>query len=333
MARLFIDGFERNDLALWDNIVWGAFNNSGVKPGTLTAAGSYWFWVNVYGANVTKLVSPANPDTLFMKTYYLTSNVTVVKEVMWVSNGAGLQLAVCMETDGRLSVRKNNRSGTQLAVGNTPLVSNAPYLIEARFVIGQNGIAQVKIGGVLDIDFAGDTRNQASNTITSASVGTSANTSGATNYYDHVVIDDAEWIGDGDVLLLVPNGAGTYSDLTPSAGVNYQCVDEFPPSDSDYVSSNTPEVKDSYVKAALPTAFQIKCVQLTFRAVGQGAPAVTGLKSLWRIGAVDYLGAKNIVRIGGYTDISEMFQNNPATGARFTSGELNGAEMGFQLVA
>ena len=41
------------------------------------------------------------------------------------------------------------------------------------------------------------------------------------------------------------NGAGAHTALTPSAGSNYQCVDEVPPSDADYVSTTVSKDSDA----------------------------------------------------------------------------------------
>jgi hypothetical protein len=46
-------------------------------------------------------------------------------------------------------------------------------------------------------------------------------------------------LGEGFVVHLIPNGAGATTQLTPSAGSNFQCVDEVPPNTRDYVSSST----------------------------------------------------------------------------------------------
>jgi len=53
--------------------------------------------------------------------------------------------------------------------------------------------------------------------------------------FDDIVIRDDTWPGVGGVYLLNPSADGDETDWTPSAGSRYQCVDEIPPSFSDYI--------------------------------------------------------------------------------------------------
>jgi hypothetical protein len=52
-------------------------------------------------------------------------------------------------------------------------------------------------------------------------------------------------------LTLRPTGTGTYTELTPSAGTNWSCVDEAVVNDADYVSNGTlnSTARDTYQMA------------------------------------------------------------------------------------
>ncbi len=58
-------------------------------------------------------------------------------------------------------------------------------------------------------------------------------------------------LGDAHLITQVPNGAGANTAWTPSAGANWQCVDEIPPNDADYVSTPTLNAQDNYTFPAL----------------------------------------------------------------------------------
>jgi hypothetical protein len=103
----------------------------------------------------------------------------------------------------------------------------------------------------LELSYEGNTGNA---NITSAAYGTYTDmgVTGAHFRWDDAYIDDTT----GEVAaanppqyryyLLTPNGAGNYTQWTPSAGNNYQCVDEVPPSGSDFVQAITADKLDSY---------------------------------------------------------------------------------------
>lgn len=71
-------------------------------------------------------------------------------------------------------------------------------------------------------------------------------------YYDDIYVDDTTGEGTFAVcpvlrfFYVVPNGVGNYSQWNPSAGNNYECVDEVPPSSADYVQINVVDQLDSY---------------------------------------------------------------------------------------
>lgn len=62
------------------------------------------------------------------------------------------------------------------------------------------------------------------------------------------------WMGDIKMDWIQPNAAGSSAQFTPSAGSNYACVDESPPSDSDYVEDNVVGHKDFYTAPDLSFA-------------------------------------------------------------------------------
>lgn len=91
---------------------------------------------------------------------------------------------------------------------------------------------------------------------------------GAWHYFDDLTIDDSAGeaspskLEDRRYILLKPNGAGNYTNWIPSAGNNYECVDEIPPAGGDYVSAPSTGLLDSYAleDLALPPGADIKAV-------------------------------------------------------------------------
>lgn len=337
MARLFIDGAESGDLHCWD-VIFGGSTGLAVVAGSLTPGqGSYKFKSGNYNQDnsyVVKNISPANPAAVKIKFYFEYTANGSNAEISWVGNSQGVQLCLCLESNGTLSVRKSSKNGTQLAVGTKTLLPNTPYLIEAYFFLDASGAIQTKIGGVTDINFSGNTTNQASNTITYFTIGwiNDINISGANFYWDHVAVDDTDWPGDGSIFELVLDADGDNAQLTPSAGSNYACVADVPGSDADYVYGNTDALEDNYQHAAIPSwVASINAVQLLIRAQGVGAPSVGGLKHVLRIAATDYDGPRKTVPVGTLTNLLNLWQKSPATAVDFTVSEVNGLQTGVKL--
>jgi hypothetical protein len=135
------------------------------------------------------------------------------------------------------------------------------YYLEALIKLdGSNGLASVWIteeGGAatkyIDI-LDGDTRNN-NNSADGFQLGENIS---ATS--DEVWISDL-WVSSGDsmppslgpqrVHTLYPDGAGADTEWTASSGNNWECVNETPPSSSDYVYSQATGTQDTYDHPAM----------------------------------------------------------------------------------
>ena len=336
MARLFIDGFETGDTKCWDGIVTGGTNL--VSAGSIDAVGSYrknegnYAWECLF-----KNVSPSTPSTIFMKVNCkaeTTQSYSGPSEIMGVANADGVQFLLCLEHPGYLSIRKGAGDGTQIAISTTQIPMNTTFIVEMKIVLGASGSIITKVNGVIDINFSGNVHNQAADTITKVLLGRMHQCSNwGFMYWDHFVVDDSDWIGDVSILPLIPNGAGGVTQLTPSSGANYTCVNAVPTSDAQNVSSNTPDQEDAYTKAAIATTWEVKSVQMLVRAKGEGTPACGGVEPMLRIAGTDYPGVRSVVPLGSYGNALGIWQNSPATSNPFTVSELNSLEIGARLVA
>lgn len=117
-----------------------------------------------------------------------------------------------------------------------------------------SGWVNVYINGLLKLSYSGDTGDV---DIVEMYFGKVAAPSTCEFHMDDVYLDDTT--GEGAPALppllrfyyVSPNGAGNYTQWTPSAGSNYQCVDEIPPDDADYVETNVVDEFDSYAMATI----------------------------------------------------------------------------------
>jgi len=182
-----------------------------------------------------------------------------------------------------------------------------------------------------------------SNVDTKNTANASANTisfSGMSNVcFDDIYICDTSgsfnnnFLGDIRVCSLLPNGAGASIQWTPSAGANYECVDESPANDdTDYVSSATANQIDTYAYADLP-AFtgDVKGVQVLICARKDDAGA-RQIAVVARPGITNHAGAAKDVS-DSYLYHRQIWENNPDTTNPWTINEVNAAEFGVKLVS
>lgn len=166
-------------------------------------------------------------------------------------DGGTLHVDLRHDASGNLFVTRN---GTTLATGTAVLAANTSYYIEIKVTIADaGGVAVVKVDGVTDINFSGDTRNAGN---ASANIVSLAGSTSVTSDIDDYYICDGtgsspynDFLGDCRVEALFPNGNGNSSVLVGSDGNstdNYLLVDETAPATADYVESSTVGDKDTY---------------------------------------------------------------------------------------
>lgn len=142
-----------------------------------------------------------------------------------------------------------------------------------------------------------------------------------TEWYDFM--GDIEW----DDYRVTANG--NYSQFTPSAGTNYQNVDDSTAdSDSTYNRSSTVGHKDSFAVTDVDTGDAIKAVLV--RAQCRKESGSAGIKLGFRIGGSDYTGSEQSVS-SSHAFKTEIFITNPATSeADWTAAALNAAEVLYE---
>lgn len=164
----------------------------------------------------------------------------------------------------------------------------------------------------------------------------------------HMVFDDLyicdtsgaapcnDFLGDVRVDQLLPNAAGTYTQFTPSAGSNYENVDETGYSDGDTTYNETDSVgnKDSYNLASLPSPpsgtaiFGVRNVAV-MRKTDVGARTA---KQLLITGATETAGAE-VSLSDSYQIFHQIFELNPADSAPFQDADINAIESGVEVAS
>lgn len=220
-------------------------------------------------------------------------------------------------------------TSSSFSLNNRPLIASAWYFIEMGIVVsGGNTITvDVYINDVHVLSaYAATFTAFTSTNLNRVWFISNASIAGLSDLY----INNSGFYGDGYVFLLVPNGAGTYTDWTSSTiNPNWQNVDEYPPSSAAYNYSATVGNDDSYTMTDLPSGYtDIKAVQSNNWAA-KDASGTAGFKALYVSAATPQLGTQEFnPQVNSFVYYREGSELSPFTGVAWTAAELNAIEFG-----
>ncbi|HUT81486.1 MAG TPA: hypothetical protein VMZ29_09825 [Candidatus Bathyarchaeia archaeon] len=326
MARLFAaEGWEHGQANL--NNAWA------IQDGTLLGAitgmtGSYClrYWVT-QGQRIF-----ADQSEVYISFKYRpTDNDDTDAYIFSLMKGSGTRiLDVILDGNGKLAFY----IGTSIngLIGSTVFNTSTTYLIEVRFKMSDaGGVVQVKCDDVMEINYSGDTKPGADTTFDRINFGNLGGFKSGHFYIDDFAMDDANWIGPTEVRLLKPSGAGNSTQWSPSAGSNYQCVDENPYNDADYVLETVAAQKDLYALENLSdTPDAIKGVQVIGRVVKDGSPTPANVRLVTRTESTDYNGDDEAVPLNNPKFIDKYYELNPNTSSEWTVTQVNAIEIGIE---
>lgn len=330
MSRIFMDGFESGNFGLWSSIHPNATINNSLSGRT----GNYCLNFSNASHYITKIL-PSDDEYYFSMKLNFT-DMSSLKGIINLYEGAILHLQIYASQLGVINIKK---AGSVLANSSVGVFTSVTwYLIEFYVKIADTeGRCVVKVNGITYIDFTGDTRNAGtSGVINSIKIGYDITDEAVYSYYylDDVIIDDANWIGSSSIQGLAVTGAGTTTQFDPSTGSNYACVDEIPPSDADYISTNVANEIDTYACGNLTgTINSVKAVQVQARCMQEGSPAVPKIQLVTRPTSTDRVSASKSVQTFAPGVASNIWELNPDDSAAWEAADVNGMEIGVKAVA
>ncbi len=138
-------------------------------------------------------------------------------------------------------------------------------------------------------------------------------------------------LGNMRVTTLRPNGAGDSTQFTPSAGSNYQCVDEAVLNDgTDYVEDGTSGHKDLYTYT--DTALSgIKGVAICTDCRETDAQNFSFYATV-KTGGSEYDGTAIVVGSNSFLLRQRLMETDPSTNAVWAATDLNAAQFGVKVV-
>lgn len=238
MATIGMYTADVRDLSLLPSYSGATISSTYSRTGTYSYALAYNQYITLPGGD---------SSTIYFKTCLCRSG-EIFPYIRFRTNTA-IQVAVKFYPTGIEAFRYI----TSLGSVATTLHKATWYCIEIKVVLSDTvGEVTVKIDGAQKLNLTSkDTIYDGDGTIDDIMI---YQESTDTVYVDDIVIDSSAWPGVGGLHVLVPSGAGNYTNWTPSTGSNYECVNENPPTDdTDYVSTDASVTgtKDSYAMGNL----------------------------------------------------------------------------------
>ena len=236
------------------------------------------------------------------------------------------------------------RDASSLVLGTAVIDAIPPDIwtwIEGKIVIHDSaGSIEVRVNGSATpaLQLTGvDTRNGGALGAASAfRVG--ASTSGVIGRVTDVAVWDeagespTSWVGDCRVDTYLPSGAGSSTQFSPSAGANYQCVDDAPLDSASYVEASTNGHLDLYAMGDMghaPPTIHAVAVAISAQKTDAGSGS---LKAKMKSGATTAEGSASAQSQGAYRRTLYARGVDPNTSAAWDQAGVDALEAGVEAV-
>jgi len=328
MARIFMDGFELGDTSLWNTL-----DNAYAASSSFPAGFSGTYYLNCIGTwSAEKIFSTTYSDLYFAFKIYKPSTYSY-EQILNIKDSAGtIIFSIGVNFISKyLEARLGTYNASVIATGTIPIRVLKAYLIELRYKpLNSGGVITVKVDGVQDINYSGDTTAG----LEEIKIFHLGGLSGVDAYtqFDDIVVDNANWIGNTKLGIIVPNGTGTTNNWTASAGNAWDCLNEIPPVDTDYVYSNTTNQIATYAMTTIASMNSVKSIQLQGRAAYEGSPTPTKIQLGVRASGTDYF-ATDFSPGVGFGMLTKILELNPADSAAWEQADIDALEVGVKATA
>jgi hypothetical protein len=254
--------------------------------------------------------------------------------------GKAQQIGLVRNESGYLELWR----GASLVETGTTYIDPAVWtFFQITVLVGNDGLCAVRLNGnsAPDIDFAGDTQAQVSNSVVQVAFGSDGLLGHTTGYYFRPVVCNTDGTANNGLVPakltpvhIHPNADGATIWTLSTGAIAYPLIDELvgAPDDADYVETSTLNAKNRCLLAAQTAIGDVAAVQVLsrFEKSGVGTLAV---KSGLIAGANEVQSAEKYLPdgISNYLDIFEFKTGStPFAAADLESGDM---EITAQLTA
>jgi hypothetical protein len=347
MALLWFDGFENYenaaDVQALSNLdIGGSYFNFG-DYGRRSSRGSNVTQNSNYKAEVT-----GSPDTIIIgfalylvstsnPTYHASYPLIRIYDAWPISL---IHLKIHVNSSRLIEVRDNANTLLGTTSGHT-LAHSTWYYVEIKAKISNTvGQVTINVDEVERLSTSADKDTQNGSNAYAGSILLTNVYNLTTKHDDLYICDDSgsknnDFLGDIRVDPLRSDAAGAYTQFTPSAGNNYENVDEvYPDDNTTYNEHGTLNNKDTYNLESLPSPPASATIhgfksQITVRKTDAGAKEA---KMLTRSGTTDMLDS-TINLSDTFTTHAKIYEDNPDDSAAWEDADINAVQVGVQVTS
>lgn len=282
----------------------------------------------------------------FALRYYTTNDTLIIgfgyKATAWPGIGVATDILSVMDHEGNVHAliqmydidewRVVVPEGTYTTV-NSSGGGAGWYYVEFKIVISEVGSFDLKINEVSQLD--DDTIDTQANSDGYSCYALFKGTT-AWRWMDDIYVCDGtgdnnnDFLGACQVIAKFPDGDGSSSGFTPSAGDNHQNVDDNPvDSDTTYNDGSNSDI-DYYTYDALTESYLVRGLQVntTVRTTDAGSMSV---QNKVQSGGFVTTGAERFLNIT-YSTEHDIVENDPNTDDIWTIDGINSAEFGLEVI-
>jgi len=247
-------------------------------------------------------------------------------------------LAVILRATGELSVYRGS-----LLLGTTTGANIQPGAwchIEVKvYCHATSGSVTIRVNEVTKLSLTGINTKGGNDSFHSRVRFRGVNSACQTRFDDIFILDatgavNNDFLGRKRVVAIFPNAIGDVAAWTPSAGDNWDCVDEQNPSTADYVQTAVTGNSDLYNFSAVAgitggiAGIQINALSIS---TTDGMPWSLSLPVKPSGGSQDDGASLLVTSSSGFVK-SRLLETNPASGVAWTTTDLNDAQFGVKLL-
>jgi hypothetical protein len=338
MSLLFFDGFDGYD-SVADTVTYGGWAcgwqpafpalTSTVRVGTgkafvmTTEVGWDKYFARNFAsdeiANTVYIGFAFNPINLH------TNTAAILQFTAGASNTGNVHCSIIYDGVTKVLLLYGP-AGTLLATGTTAIPEGSTVYVEVKINIHDStGVCEVKVEGVTQFTYSGDTKNVTDTFLCAAFVG-GINAPWAID--DVYILNSAgttnnTYLGEQRCEIITPTSDSSVAWTRNTGASNFSAVDDTigaPDDDTTYVSSSTSAQKDEYGLSDLTVIATVAGVKLITRAEKDDANPLslkTGIKS----GATDQQ-VTHALGVG-YANFVDIFETSDGVNTAFTQTTVN----------
>lgn len=260
--------------------------------------------------------------------------------IEFVSTGSVVEAGIAITTTGQLIVYNSSISTIRATSSSSNLFTlNKWHYLEVKITINNSGswTLQLDDAAVSMSADTGDTQatNANCNVVRFLGQSTTTNLNSEVHFDDVYVLSTTgapdDFLGPQHIYTTFPNATGDDADFTPSAGDNYEAVDDNPhDTDTTYVEDDTLDQKDLYNWGSVSISTAINAVILYAIARRTDVTSFSFI-AVASSDSTEADGATQTVNTATYGPFYGVFLVDPDTTSAWTDTGINAAQFGYKV--